>query len=78
MNRKVVVSAVAAALLGSAALLAQAQQGGPPLPTCDSCGVSEVSHEVVEPGVVRAATAVDEPDPVRLARTRLDKMRGIN
>jgi hypothetical protein len=40
MNRKVVVSAIAAAFLGSAALLAHAQQGGPPLPTCESCGVN--------------------------------------
>jgi hypothetical protein len=39
MNRTIVVAAVAAGLLGSAALLAQAQQGGPPLPTCDSCVV---------------------------------------
>ena len=39
MNRTIVVSAIAVTLLGSAALLAQAQQGAPPLPTCDSCGV---------------------------------------
>ena len=40
MNRKVVISAVAVALLGRAALFAQAQQGPVPLPTCESCGVS--------------------------------------
>jgi len=40
MNRKVVTSAVAATLLGCGALLAQAQQGPVPLPTCESCGVS--------------------------------------
>jgi hypothetical protein len=40
MNRKVVISAAAVALLGCAALLAQAQQGPVPLPTCESCGVS--------------------------------------
>ena len=40
MNRPIVVFAVAIALLASAGLLAKAQQGPVPLPTCATCGVS--------------------------------------
>ena len=40
MNRTIVLSAITVIFLGSAALLAQAQQGGPPLPTCATCGAS--------------------------------------
>jgi hypothetical protein len=40
MKRTIVLSAIATTFLGSAALLAQAQQGPVPLPTCATCGVS--------------------------------------
>jgi hypothetical protein len=46
-------------------------------PTHQPDAVCDISRQVVEPGVIRSAMPA-EPDPVSLARSQLDKMRGIN